>query len=202
MGAEFHFIRWEESHGWRVARAAWQCGCALRHWTIHLNMVKLAHLCYVYLPQLKQFTFLECKNRCWMYFEDGASPAEKQHAPDLDGVERGLGAGCTPLSLSSLESRALWKEWLWMESKKLGFISVKFQLISLAFLLWGGEGDILTSFLGILCFLSYPSQWPAGSHIVSASHCKYIQSILFIHTTYSINPSTSTLTELPLNRRS
>ena len=36
--------------------------------------------------------------------------------------------------------------------QKLGFISVKFQLISLAFLLWGGEGDILTSSLAFYAF--------------------------------------------------
>lgn len=89
-----------------------------------------------------------------------------------------------------------------MESKKFGFthrdISVKFLL---PFFFWGKTGYSNLIF-GILCFLSYPSQWTAGPHMVSASHFEYIQSILFIYATYFINPSNPKLTELLLNHRS
>lgn len=36
-------------------------------------------------------------------------------------MERSLEAGSPRLSLSSLESRAVWEEWFGTESKKLGF---------------------------------------------------------------------------------
>lgn len=65
------------------------------HTSEHLKMVKVANWYYVYLPQSKQFTFLKCKNRFWIYFEDGASPTGKQHATELDGFRgKRIEAGC------------------------------------------------------------------------------------------------------------